>query len=37
MRNFAKICVEVPGGGDLAKKLERVLNEEVAILDADKS
>ena len=37
MRNFAKICVEVPDGGDLAKKLERVLNEEVAILDADKS
>ena len=37
MRTFAKICVEIPDGGDLAKRLERVLNEEVAILDPEKS
>ena len=36
MRSFAKICVEVQDGGDLAKRLERVLNEEVAILDAER-
>lgn len=36
MRSFAKICVEVQDGGDLAKRLERVLNEEVAILDPER-
>ena len=37
MRSFAKICTEVPDGGDIAKKLEGVLNSEVAICDANKT
>ena len=37
MRSFAKICVDIPDGGDIAKKLEVVLNSEVAICDASKA
>ena len=38
MRRFAKICVEdVQDGGDVAKRLEGVLNSEVAICDVSKS
>ena len=34
MRSFAKICVDLPDGGEIAKKLEGVLNSEVAITDS---
>ena len=36
MRSFAKICVGVQDGGDIAKRLEGVLNTEVAICDSSK-
>ena len=36
MRNFAKICVDIPDGGEIAKRLEGVLNAEVAIFDSKK-
>jgi len=38
MRSFAKICVnEITDGGEIAKKLEGVLNSEVAIADSKKA
>jgi len=37
MKKLARICVdEVTDGGDIAKKLESVLNSEVAIADPQK-
>ena len=36
MRKFGKVCVEVADGGDIAKKLESVLNAEVAVVDPKK-
>ena len=38
MRSFAKICVnELSDGGEIAKKLEAVLNSDVAIGDSKKA
>ena len=37
MRSFAKICVDLPDEGNIAKKLEGVLNADVAICDSDKA
>lgn len=37
MRKFAQVCVELQDGGEIAKKLEGVLNSEVAIADPRKS
>jgi len=36
MRSFAKICTEIPDDGEIAKKLEGLLNTEVAIMDSEK-
>lgn len=36
MRQFAKACVDLPDGGDIAKKLERALNAPIAIIDPAK-
>jgi len=33
MRKFARVCVNVDDGGDIAKRLEGVLNSEIAIAD----
>jgi len=37
MRSFAQICVNLPDGGDIAKKLEGVLNTNFAIADRAKA
>jgi len=37
MRSFAQICVNLPDGGDIAKKLEGVLNTSIAIADPTKT
>jgi len=37
MRSFAQICVNLPDGGDIAKKLEGVLNSSIAIADSNKA
>ena len=36
MRAFGKVCLDLNDGGDIAKKLEGLLNSEVAIRDAGK-
>jgi hypothetical protein len=37
MRSFAQICVDLPDGGDIAKRLEGVLNTNFAIADKAKA
>jgi len=37
MRKFAQVCVGLADGGDMARKLEGVLNSEIAIADPTKS
>ena len=36
MKEFARICVALPDDGDIASKLEKVLNSEIAIKDPKK-
>lgn len=37
MRSFAKVCVDLPDGGDIAQRLEGALNSPIAIADPSKS
>ena len=37
MREFARVCVEINDGGEVAKRLEGVLNAEVAVADPKKT
>ena len=37
MREFARVCVEINDGGEVAKRLEGVLNSEVAVADQKKT
>ena len=36
MKEFARICVGLPGEGEIASKLELLLNSEIAIRDPKK-
>ena len=33
MKEFARICVTLPDDGEIASKLEKLLNSEIAIRD----